>query len=80
MPGDPPSPEMQKEQPSIESESVEKTTDVEMTIPDTEATVSGPCVTSAPAQNESPQLQDTLSAVAGLTKVVGDIFLENWQR
>ena len=44
----------EKEQPSIESESVEKTTDVEMTIPDTEATVSGPCVTSAPAQNESP--------------------------
>ena len=54
VPGDPPSPEVQKEQPSIESESVEKTTDVEMTIPDTEAAVSGPCVTSAPAQNEAP--------------------------
>ena len=54
MPGDPPSSEVRKEQPSIESESVEKTTDVEMRIPDTEATVSGPCVTSAPAQNESP--------------------------
>ena len=54
VPADPPSPEVQKEQPFIESESVEKTTDVKMTIPDTEATVSGPCVTSAPAQNESP--------------------------
>ena len=45
---------MRKEQSSIESESVKKTTDVEMTILDTEGTVSGPCVTSAPAQNESP--------------------------
>ena len=53
VPGDPPSPEVRKEQSSIESESVKKTTDVEMTIFDTEATVSGPCVTSAPAQNES---------------------------
>ena len=54
VPGDPLSPEVQKEQPSIKSGSVEKTTDVEMTIPVTEAAVSGPCFTSAPAQNESP--------------------------
>ena len=54
VPGDSLSPEVQKERPAVESESVEKTTDVEMTIPVTETAVSGPCVTSAPAQNESP--------------------------
>ena len=54
VPADPLSPEVRKGQPSVESESVEKTTDVEMTTLDTEATVSGPCVNSAPAQNESP--------------------------
>ena len=52
VPGDPFSPEVQKEQPAIDSESVQKTTDVEMTIPVAEAAVSEPCVTSAPAQNE----------------------------
>ena len=54
VPADPPSPEARKEQPFFESESAEQTTDVEMTTPETEATVSGPRVTSAPAQNESP--------------------------
>ena len=54
VPADPPSPEVRKEQPFIESESAGQTTDVEMTTPETEATVSGPRVTSAPAQNESP--------------------------
>ena len=54
VPGDPLSPEVQKEQPTTETESVEKTNDVEMTIRVTEAAVSGPCVTSAPAQNVSP--------------------------
>ena len=49
VPADPPSPEVRKEQPFFESESAEQTTDVEMTTPETEATVSGP-----PAQNESP--------------------------
>ena len=54
VPGGPSSPEVQKEQPTTETESVGKTNDVEMTIPLTEAAVSGPCVTPASAQNESP--------------------------
>ena len=54
VPGGLSSPEVQKEQPTTETESVENTNDVEMTIPPTEAAVSGPCVTSASAQNESP--------------------------
>ena len=53
VPGDPSSPEVQKEQPTSATESVEKPNDVEMTIPVTEAAVSGTCVTSKPAQNES---------------------------
>ena len=47
-------PEVRQEQPATETESAEKTNDVEMTTPLIEATVSGPCVISAAPQNESP--------------------------
>ena len=71
VPADSPSPEVRKEKPFIESEYVEKTTDVEMTTPEPEATVSGPCVTSAPAQNESPAAPGYANSSSGSDESCG---------